>query len=200
MGRIAETKDAAIDIAIELFQRKGYERASIEDLVQATGLNRYAIYQAFGGKRDLLIAALNRYHEHNLSELDARLAADGDAMQALRLHFDTPLREMVRDPNTGVVGSLICQAAFEVAPHDAVINARMNEIIAEKRAMIVRALDKARGQGRLAAHITPDIGADLLMTMMFGVAAQAHAGAHIETLALALNAAFAALAAPEALN
>ncbi len=49
-----------LDSAAATFLRSGYEGTSIEDLVQATGLHRGSLYQAFGSKRGLFVGCLRR--------------------------------------------------------------------------------------------------------------------------------------------
>src|SRR5260370_28545545 len=54
-------RDAVIDRAMILFWRKGYGATSIQDLEKATRLRRGSLYNAFGDKQGLFIAALKRY-------------------------------------------------------------------------------------------------------------------------------------------
>jgi AcrR family transcriptional regulator len=49
--------------ATDLFVRKGYEGAHLQELVQVTGLNRFSLYKEFGGKEGLFQAALDAYLE-----------------------------------------------------------------------------------------------------------------------------------------
>src|SRR5207249_2480008 len=51
----------ALDRALEVFWRKGYEGASLSDLTKATGINRPSLYAAFGNKENLFRLALDRY-------------------------------------------------------------------------------------------------------------------------------------------
>src|SRR5262245_28537612 len=53
--------DQAMDAALEVFWRQSYEGASISDLTQAMGINRPALYAAFGSKKELFLRALDRY-------------------------------------------------------------------------------------------------------------------------------------------
>ena len=53
----------ALDRALEVFWRKGYEGASLEDLTEAMGINRPSLYAAFGSKEELFRLALDRYAE-----------------------------------------------------------------------------------------------------------------------------------------
>ncbi|MEC0254028.1 TetR/AcrR family transcriptional regulator [Paenibacillus lautus] len=65
MGRNREFDvDQALDAALCVFWRKGYEGASYTDLTQATGVERPALYSAFGNKEQLFRRVLERYYEH----------------------------------------------------------------------------------------------------------------------------------------
>ncbi|EGG36491.1 TetR/AcrR family transcriptional regulator [Paenibacillus sp. HGF5] len=65
MGRNREFDvDQALDAALCVFWRKGYEGASYTDLTQATGVERPALYSAFGNKEALFRRVLERYYEH----------------------------------------------------------------------------------------------------------------------------------------
>lgn len=67
MGRRREFDvDQALDAALCVFWRKGYEGASYNDLTQATGVERPGLYSAFGNKEALFRRALERYYEQQL--------------------------------------------------------------------------------------------------------------------------------------
>jgi AcrR family transcriptional regulator len=53
--------DTALEAALRVFWRKGYEGTSYADLVAATGVERPALYAAFGNKEALFLLALKRY-------------------------------------------------------------------------------------------------------------------------------------------
>ncbi len=57
------TPERIVARALPRFWWSGYSQTSMDDLVRATGASRHAIYQAFGGKRELFIACLGRYRE-----------------------------------------------------------------------------------------------------------------------------------------
>ena len=62
MGRPREfDPDAALDRAMEVFWRHGYEGTSIADLTAAMGINRPSLYAAFGDKKELFRKCLDRY-------------------------------------------------------------------------------------------------------------------------------------------
>ena len=55
--------DKALDRALKVFWRKGYEGASLPDLTKAMGINRPSLYAAFGNKEALFRKAIERYVE-----------------------------------------------------------------------------------------------------------------------------------------
>lgn len=66
--------DAALDRAVEVFWRQGYEGASLTDLTEAMGINRTSMYAAFGNKEDLFRRAVARYAEHDMAYAREALA------------------------------------------------------------------------------------------------------------------------------
>src|SRR5204862_7915530 len=55
--------DEALDRALGVFWRRGYEGATLADLTEAMGINRPSLYAAFGSKEELFRKALDRYVE-----------------------------------------------------------------------------------------------------------------------------------------
>lgn len=55
--------DDAIDRAIDLFWRHGYERTSLKELLDHLEIGRASFYNAFGDKHKLFMLALRRYLE-----------------------------------------------------------------------------------------------------------------------------------------
>ena len=60
--------EVALGKALDLFRRAGFAATSLDDLSEATGMNRPSLYGAFGDKRELYIKSYQRYRE------DARAA------------------------------------------------------------------------------------------------------------------------------
>lgn len=56
-------RDVVLDRAIEVFWTRGYDRTSVQDLVDSMGIQRGSLYAAFGGKHQLFLEALDRYEE-----------------------------------------------------------------------------------------------------------------------------------------
>ena len=77
--------DQALEAAIEVFWRRGFEGTSLSDLTTAMELSRPSVYAAFGNKEALFRKALARYAETRTAAMDAALRAPlvKDAVRAL---------------------------------------------------------------------------------------------------------------------
>jgi AcrR family transcriptional regulator len=81
--------DEALEIAMDLFWRFGYEAASVSALTKAMGITPPSLYAAFGSKRDLYKAVLRRYQtrEYSLDLTRVKAAVKlTDAVQLLLEH------------------------------------------------------------------------------------------------------------------
>ena len=61
--RRQHTRDLLLDAAEEVFAKKGFEGASLEEIADAAGYTRGAIYKHFGGKEELFLEANARFNE-----------------------------------------------------------------------------------------------------------------------------------------
>ena len=88
-------EDEALDRAMEVFWRRGYEGATLPELTAAMGINRPSLYAAFGNKEQLFRKALDRYRSgpvafvrEALKEPTARGVAEGLFRGVVRLLDD----------------------------------------------------------------------------------------------------------------
>ncbi len=173
-----------INAAKELFWRQGYDETSIEDVVCATGLNRYALYNAFGGKLELFLAVLESYFsERKNLFLTALSDPQGGPMAAIREVSEYCITEMT---DRGA-GCLMCDVAAEVGRYDKAVSKRVLSYLEEIRNADEMALMQAKERGELNPSITPKEGAALLIANMLGVGAMARNGAGKDELLTLFN-------------
>jgi AcrR family transcriptional regulator len=60
-------RDKALERAMQVFWRQGYEATSVSDLTRAMGINPPSLYAAFGDKERLYLDALERYQRSRLA-------------------------------------------------------------------------------------------------------------------------------------
>jgi AcrR family transcriptional regulator len=70
--------DEALDLARDVFWRKGFQGTSLDDITAATGLAKPSLYAAFGDKNALFLKVLDRYHARIVASAE-RMLADGPA-------------------------------------------------------------------------------------------------------------------------
>lgn len=68
--------DLAIDRAMKVFWKKGFEGTTIPDLTDALDINRPSLYAAFGNKESLFRLALDRYRRDPASYVNRALAKE----------------------------------------------------------------------------------------------------------------------------
>src|SRR5215475_2794057 len=81
----------AIARAAERFWKAGYAGTSLDDLVEATGMNRPSLYAAFGDKRDLYLKTLEYYREESRALGREALADDPPLRAFLKRVYDQAL-------------------------------------------------------------------------------------------------------------
>ena len=98
-------REEMLDKAMELFWEKGYAATSMQSLVDHLGINRFSIYDSFGDKHSLFLAALDRYREIVAESLRTKLNDDTKGIEAIKDYF----RAMAADLSTpsGRMGCLV---------------------------------------------------------------------------------------------
>src|ERR1700709_1414379 len=87
--------ERAVASAMAAFRRHGFEGASIQHLVDATGVGRGSLYAAFGSKEGLYLAALDRYR-------------DDYALPVVELlRCGAPTRDVIRQVLVGLVDEIV---------------------------------------------------------------------------------------------
>jgi TetR/AcrR family transcriptional repressor of nem operon len=141
-------RNEVLERAMAQFWKRGYEATSIQDLVEATGINRGSIYGSFGNKKGLFLAVLDYYTDKVGKPLMAELS-DPDPRHAITRMFDSIIRR-TSDPrfprgclNTNT--SLECPAAGDE------ITRKIAEGLGWQETAIYRVLQRAQAEGSLAA-------------------------------------------------
>ncbi len=105
--------------ATDVFHNKGYNATSMQDLVDATGLNRSSIYNSFGGKKDLFMYCLKAYQDSYYEKIFKKLDKAQNPLRALELLLELYLKDILED--TKNKGCMITNCASEMANQDPLI-------------------------------------------------------------------------------
>jgi TetR/AcrR family transcriptional repressor of nem operon len=143
-------RSEVLDRAMALFWTRGYEATSIQDLVEATGVNRGSIYGTFGDKKGLFLAALDHYLETVAKSLMAELS-DPDPRRAIERMFDSLIRR-TSDPKFPR-GCFITNTSLECPASGDEITRKIAEAIGQQESAIYRVLRRAQAEGSLASTL-----------------------------------------------
>ncbi|GAE29320.1 TetR/AcrR family transcriptional regulator [Halalkalibacter hemicellulosilyticus] len=174
MGRKREFDvDQALDAALCVFWRKGYEGVSYTDLTQAIGVERPALYSAFGNKEALFRQVLARYYERYLDYFPAalELTTSREVVSHI-LYSAAELHTRYRDRKgcLGVHGALAGSDDAEPI-RKALIDGR-----AEGEELLCDRFERAKQEGDLPETANCAALAAFVMAVIHGMAVQAKAG------------------------
>jgi AcrR family transcriptional regulator len=169
----------ALERAVEVFWRQGYEGTSITDLTTAMGVNKPSLYSVYGGKADLFRRAIAHYAEHDMAYARAALEEPTALLVAQRFLRDNVTALTLENKPPGclsIQGGLSCSAENqEVATFLAASRLAGEKAFADRFRLAVEQED-------LPADADPDSLARFLMVVSEGHAVHAAAGVPREAL------------------
>jgi len=134
-------RDEALDHAIEVFWTRGYDRTSVQDLVDSMGIQRGSLYAAFGGKQQLFLSALDRYEARFYTEMRRSLSKDLPVKERIARVF----RDVILDCacEGGSRGCFITNTAVALADGDEETASRVRQNLRRVEDAFAEALSKA---------------------------------------------------------
>ncbi|WGF88713.1 TetR/AcrR family transcriptional regulator [Marinivivus vitaminiproducens] len=174
MGRHREFDvEKALDAALGVFWRKGYEGASYVDLTEATGVERPALYSAFGNKEALFRRALARYYERYLHYVPEALQLPTAREVAAHILYSAADLNTRYPDHTGCLGVHGALAGSDEAEpvRQALIDAR-----GAGEAQLRERFERAKAEGDLPETAKPEALAAFVLAVLHGMAVQAKAG------------------------
>ncbi len=167
--------DEALLRAMEVFWRRGYAAASLDELSLATGMNRPSLYAAFGDKRDIYQKAYRRYRERVGEEFRPLLEAKGDVRKILAGIFDASVALYLSGPE-GPRGCLTVVTVASEAIADPDIQKLALEAIDALDDTFALVLARAIARGELPASSDATALARIATATLHTLAIRARAG------------------------
>ncbi|MEL6350088.1 MAG: TetR/AcrR family transcriptional regulator [Myxococcota bacterium] len=171
--RKAFDPDHALDRAMELFWQRGYDGASMSDLLEHMGISRQSLYDTFGDKPQLFQQALDRYARRNVSAMLYELEQPDAGADALRAFFRRLPDILLSFPERRAC--LMVNTMVDRGP-----TADTTDVVAAHRMRLIRAfraaLFQASRQG-LRLPMPPATLAAALVAQAMGITVASRAGA-----------------------
>lgn len=164
-----------LESLLDVFWKKGFSRASLDDLEAAAGVNRPSLYTAFGDKQGMYLRALAAF--------EARMAA----ALAPALQPALPLREGLRAFYSGAVdlytadrhaprGCLVFCTAVTEAVEDEAVREVLRDVLEKLDRALVSRFTQAQAAGELPARAATALGMSA-SALLHSLALRARAGA-----------------------
>lgn len=166
-------KEQVLSKALQRFWANGFEGTSMQDLVDAMGINRASMYTTFGNKRDLFDQAFDRYCASSSAHFKALLESDAgvfDKLEQLFMLLDSDGNQRMN------YGCFVNNAAVELGPHDAVIAKKVRQFWGNIQDLLQQALDRAVANKELASNTDTKNLANLINMTLQGLSVMKKAG------------------------
>lgn len=183
--------DDALDAAMRLFWQRGFEGASIQDLTEATGLSRSSLYNTWGDKLGLYIAALDRYRRRDGAAAFLPLLRSGDPLGRIRAVFDALVEDASDAPGRGC---FMVGATAERGPDCEATRLRARDALTALSHSFEAAIREAQAAGEVPQDRDAEALSHGLAASVYGLRTLARARVPRETMAQAASGALAALA------
>jgi len=168
MARHKEFDTARVlDKAVEVFWQQGYAATSVQDLVDTLGIGRGSLYDTFGDKHCMYLAALDRYQAQGEAHLRTIVQQPGPVKPIIAAWLQDLVGQTVGD--TTQRGCFMVNSAIECAAHDAAIAERVQAAVQGMETALYDLLVRAQQRGELAAARDPRQIARVLVATVLGI-------------------------------
>lgn len=179
-------RDAVLDALVQLFWEQGYEATSMTDIVEATGLSKSSLYNAFGSKDVLHREALSRYLDLHSGAIALFLDEGTAGLADIHSFFDWTW-EVFYD-NCDHRGCLAVNSSTELGPRNSDVVAAARQYRTSMRDAFRAALSRGAHQGEIAPELI-ETYVNLCVTNRLGLAVLIRSGANSDEVLAHLDAA-----------
>lgn len=166
--------EVALGKALDLFRRQGFAATSLDDLSEATGMNRPSLYGAFGDKRELYIRSYQRYREEARAAMVEIFRQEMPVRQRLERIFASALN-IYLSGESGPRGCFTVVTAASEAVGDPEIRAMVLDGLAELDKAFANCFRRAREKGELPESADPAVLAQLASATVHSIAIRSRA-------------------------
>jgi TetR/AcrR family transcriptional regulator, copper-responsive repressor len=165
----------ALGKALDLFRTQGFAATSLDDLSEATGMNRPSLYGAFGDKRELYIKSYQRYREEARAAMVDIFREEMPLRQRLERIFASALN-IYLSGDTGPRGCFTVVTAASEAVGDPEIRAMVLDGLTELDKAFANCFRRAREKGELPESADPAALAQIASATVHTIAIRSRAG------------------------
>lgn len=175
IGRPTEfDRQEALEKAMGLFWRHGYEATGLSDLTSEMGIGRQSLYNAFGDKHSLFVEAMKHYACRNTQPLIDILRAPGSGVKNIRQALQAAVSHLT---SGDCCGCLVTNSIVELAPHDEDVAEVVRSALTRVEKAFHNAVDRAVESGEISAETDARAMARFLNNTLHGMVVMGKASA-----------------------
>ncbi len=161
-----KTRNEIVLAAEKVFARKGYNGASMDDIVRESGLSKGALYGYFRSKEDLFLALRARRIDFNLEQFLAAMPATASVMERLTKAGQVALKSQARlDRDTLRIGFEFFASSSRIPA----LKGYYNEIYHDNQRLLVALIREGMARGEFRKDLDPESVAWILMAVVDGL-------------------------------
>lgn len=153
--------------AAEVFQIKGFESTSTEDLLAAMDLNKGSLYHSFGSKRELFIKVLQFYSDQYLAHFKKEIEESNDPIAVIKGAFLDVARKGT--PELYKKGCFLGNTIVEQAGLDEEVKRIAANLLIELENIYYKHIRQAQAENRLQTKTAPRTLARHLTNLWNGI-------------------------------
>ncbi|MGG1615685.1 TetR/AcrR family transcriptional regulator [Paenibacillus sp. NRS-1782] len=165
MARYKEFEvNEVLDKAIQLFWMQGYEKTSMQELVDFMGIHRKSIYDTFGDKHALFINALKRYEAIQNNKMRLLVDKQEPVKELIRQFFETTLQKK-GDPQ----GCFIVNSGVELGLLDPEVASLVEDSYSKTEKLLYNLILIGQQTGEFEAQLDPEALSHYFMNAWLGL-------------------------------
>ncbi|MDQ0157746.1 TetR/AcrR family transcriptional regulator [Robertmurraya andreesenii] len=161
-----EQRNKVLAGALECFAQKGYEGATIDDIVNESGVSKGSIYKLFKSKEEIYFQLMSQNSKELMDEINAVISKHTSALDKLTALFTEYLG---REVNSKVFKSFLVQSEFELFSSR---REDLRELLEERRRakvnIISDVIHEGINNGEFRKEIDITVHADIFWSYMHG--------------------------------
>ncbi|MEO0407934.1 MAG: TetR/AcrR family transcriptional regulator [Cyanobacteria bacterium P01_A01_bin.135] len=159
--------EVALSKAMEVFWAKGYEAASLSELLKQMGIGKKSLYDTYGNKQALFLKALDHYANLQVKAIRDRLSAPGSPLANLKALLQD---WQVHHAQPQSCGCMIGTNIADFSTDDEAVAKVMRAYLTRLEDVFCAAITRAQKAGEVSSAIEPRAIAQLLLCTTQGMA------------------------------
>lgn len=151
--------------AMVLFWRNGYEKTSMQDLVDNMNIHRRSIYDTFGDKQTLFLRALQLFEETLGKRMEEQIKPINSVKLAIKKLFEMVVFSDEEKPP----GCLIVNTAVELTLHDQEVADRICKSFSKTESFIYELLLQGQISGEISDQLDIEKSSQFIHNSLIGL-------------------------------